>query len=138
MVKAGYSLTTSKRTNKLTRTKGWEEMIEKYISEEALLKVHKEGLQATKSSGVGGMTIGLKGSGEVESMGHSDMMVPDYAVRHKYLETGYKVRGRLKEKDITPTQNNFFFIDEQQQQRIAERLARRNTASDQPSETEPS
>lgn len=43
---AGYSVETSKRTNKLTRTKGWEELMEEYLPEEELARAHKEMLNA--------------------------------------------------------------------------------------------
>lgn len=42
MVKAGYSQTTAKRTNKLTRTKGWKELIEKCLSDNFLANKHRE------------------------------------------------------------------------------------------------
>lgn len=62
------------------------------IQDDKLFKVLDEGLEATKMQGVGGMAINMKG-GDVESMGHTDMVVADYAVRHKYLETGLKVKS---------------------------------------------
>lgn len=83
MVKAGYSPKTAQKTNKLTRTKGWRYLVDKYINEEKLAKVHAEGLEATKYESR------LSGRGESELM-----EVPDFAVRHKYLESGYKVRGK--------------------------------------------
>lgn len=95
MKEVNYAPSTASRTNKLTRTKGWQELIEKHISEAALTKVHAEGLKATKRQGVGGMVLNT----EKGEFGHSEIEVPDYAVRHKYLETGYKIRGRLKEAE---------------------------------------
>lgn len=83
MRKAGYAASTSSRTNKLTRTKGWEELVENFISDRKLAKVHSEGLEATKYESR------LSGKGESELM-----EVPDYSVRHKYLESGYKVKGK--------------------------------------------
>lgn len=116
MIQVGYAKSTSETSGKLTRSKGWNELIDKYISEEALMKVHAEGLKATKLSGTGGMRIGMKTDGSIDEVGHSDIQVPDYAVRHKYLETGYKVRGRMKEtSNGNPTTNNIvnIFTDEQ-------------------------
>jgi phage terminase small subunit len=63
------------------------------IPDELLEQVHLEGLRATKKSGVGGMAIGIDAGGDVESMGHENMIEPDYAVRHKYLDTAYKLKG---------------------------------------------
>lgn len=89
MREVGYSKTTASTTGKLTNSKGWQELIDKYISEEKLMKVHAEGLQAGKTIYKNNVT-----SGEIEEVGFE----PDYAVRHKYLETGYKLRKRLNDK----------------------------------------
>lgn len=62
------------------------------LTEELLLEVHLEGLRATKMDGKGGMMIGLSNGG-VESVGHTEMQTPDYAVRHKYLDSAYKLKG---------------------------------------------
>lgn len=83
MVKHGYSKSTAKNTGKLTNTKGWKYLVDKYISETKLAKVHAEGLAATKYESR------LTGKGESEII-----EVPDFSVRHKYLESGYKVRGK--------------------------------------------
>jgi len=80
MREEGYALSTSRSTGHLTKTKGWKELKEKYLPDNDLLKVHKEGLKATKI---------------ITSPTEPDKEYPDYAVRHKYLETGYKVKGRL-------------------------------------------
>ena len=89
MREVGYAKSTAKRTNKLTNTKGWQELMDKFISEEKLAKVHAEGLEAGKTIYKNNVT-----SGEIEEVGFE----PDYAVRHKYLETGYKVRKKLSDK----------------------------------------
>lgn len=85
----GYSEETSKRTNKLTKTKGWGELMEKYLPDKLLAKVHKEGLSATKRSGTGGMVLNT----EKSEFGHTEIDEPDYAVRHKYLDSAYKLKG---------------------------------------------
>lgn len=58
------------------------------IPDEDLLKVHLEGLKATRSQGVGGMVLNT----EKGEFGHTNIEVPDYAVRHKYLDTAYKIK----------------------------------------------
>jgi hypothetical protein len=63
--------------------------IAEQIPDELLVKTHLEGLKATKMQGVGGMLINT----EKGEFGHTDIEVPDYAVRHKYLESGYKLKG---------------------------------------------
>lgn len=71
MREAGYSPNTN-NPSQLTESKGWQELMDEYLPESDLVKVHKEGLKATT----------FKGD-------------PDFNIRHKYLETGYKVRGKL-------------------------------------------
>lgn len=102
MVKAGYALSSSKRTNKVTRTKGWKELMDKFIPDKELARVHKEGLSAAKK-----VFKNNNESGEIEEVGNE----PDYAVRHKYLDTGYKLKGYYAdgEKPLT-TQATFVQI----------------------------
>ena len=66
---AGYTEKTAKTPQKLTESKGWKELVEEYLPDDLLARVHHEGLQATK---------GKK---------------PDYFARHKYLDTAYKIKG---------------------------------------------
>lgn len=65
MREAGYSKSTATTTGKITRSNGWKELMDKYISDDLLAKVHNEGLQDK-----------------------------DANTRHKYLETGYKVKQK--------------------------------------------
>lgn len=78
LIKAGYSPTITRAPSKVTESEGWKQLVAKYLPDDLLMKVHTEGLTATKH---------LKDIGEVE----------DYQTRHKYLETAYKITGRLKE-----------------------------------------
>lgn len=50
MIEAKYAPSTAKRTNKLTRTKGWEELTKKYLNESELAKKHNEQLNSSKHS----------------------------------------------------------------------------------------
>lgn len=90
MVKAGYSLSTAKRTNKVTRTKGWEEMMEQHLPDSLLAKTHKEGLKASKTQ-----YKNNNETGEIEQVG----VEPDFAVRHKYLDSAYKLKGRYMDSE---------------------------------------
>lgn len=107
MREAGYSKTTAKTTGKLTRSKGWQELIDKFISEEALMKVHREGLSATQTR--------FTPEGE-------QIKITDFATRHKYLETGYKVRGRIKDNMPPQVLNVLNVYTTEQLQRIAARV----------------
>lgn len=108
MRKVGYAPSTAARTDKLTRRKGFKELLEKELPESNLLKVHKEGLKATR--------IIFTPEGEM-------IKTEDYATRHKYLETGYKVRGRLKGDEPTNTTNVFINnLTIEQQRRLAQEI----------------
>lgn len=74
MLKAGYSPATAKDPKKLTESPIFLKVLEKAgVTDEKLAERLNEGLDAT-----------FKGS-------------PDYNVRHKYLETGLRVKGHTKE-----------------------------------------
>lgn len=101
MVEAGYAASTADTTGKLTRSKGFKELIDKYISEDKLAKVHSEGLKATRHQPA------TEWQDERED-------IPDYATRFRYLETGYKLRGRLIEKEQTGNVNILIIAPETQ------------------------
>lgn len=48
MVSAGYSPNTAKTPGKLTRSKGWQELMDSLFPDELLLKKHRELLEAKK------------------------------------------------------------------------------------------
>lgn len=81
---ANYSEATINTPQKLTESKGFQELWEEVIPDKLLTKVHKEGLEA-------GRTIykNNNATGTVDEVGYE----PDYAVRHKYLDSAYKLKG---------------------------------------------
>jgi hypothetical protein len=85
MRKAGYSENTIKKPTNLTSSKGFIELMEKYFPDEDLLKIHKQGLKAVKRI--------LKNNKEF-------VIEPDYQIRHRYLETAYKIKGKYKDNSI--------------------------------------
>lgn len=91
MLAVGYSKSYSNAPTRLKSTIVWQELTEKYLPDLDLLAVHKEGLKAVKRS---------------TSLTEPDTIDPDYAVRHKYLETGYKIKGKLKDFEFPPSQGN--------------------------------
>lgn len=96
MKMAGYAETTSNTTSKLTASKGWAELVDRYISDESLAKVHRQGLGATSPFN---KIVGRDSKGAPE---YALIKVPDYSTRHRYLESGYKLRGRyVKESEGT-------------------------------------
>ena len=70
------------------------------VSEEKLAKVHSEGLEATKHIGT-----------------EDPIEVTDYATRHKYLVTGYEVRGMLRE-DVGTRNVNILVVSPEAQLRF--------------------
>ena len=78
------------------------ESIAESIPDELLKSVHLEGLRATRSQGVGGMVLNT----EKEEFGHTNIEVPDYAVRHKYLDTAYKLKNLYPKDGGTAIQIN--------------------------------
>lgn len=81
MRKAGYSEAMVKNPKKVTQAKGFKEvLLVMGITDEALARVLSEGLNATKvlpyKSGLSNTTT-----------------VPDFNVRHRYLETCLKLKG---------------------------------------------
>lgn len=93
MREAGYPDITAKNPKNLTESKAWLELVDQGLPDDMLLEVHREGLQAMKRSGTGGMKIGMGTDGEVNDFGHTEIDEPDYATRHKYLDTAYKLKG---------------------------------------------
>lgn len=79
MREAGYSLNTSRNPHQLTRSKAWAELLEEYLPDDLLARVHKEGLEAFKFS---------------SSPFSPEEKIPDFAVRHKYLETALEIKNK--------------------------------------------
>ena len=69
MREAGYSDAMAKNPQALKESSGWIKLMEEHISDDRLAQVHSEGLNAMRGE------------------------EPDHAVRHKYLDTGYKLKG---------------------------------------------
>lgn len=103
----GYSARTARNPKKLTESKGWEELLEQYLPDDLLSRKLKEGLEANKQLAT--RPIFKKEAPTSQSAGEVPLAttgefieVPDMAVRHKYVETALKVKGKLVEKtDLT-------------------------------------
>lgn len=94
MVDVGYSQAYADGGH-IKETKGWKELMKEYLPDDKLFIVIKEGLDANRV--ISAM------SGKQASGATSDFIeVPDHAVRHKFVETALKMKGRLVDKaDIT-------------------------------------
>lgn len=90
MRKAGYSESMVKNPQKVTRSKGFKEvLLVMGISDELLAKVLNDGLHATKVLSLG------TGSG-------NNITVPDFSNIHRYLETILKLKGYDKPSNSAP------------------------------------
>lgn len=96
MVDAGYSPNTAKAPSKLTNTDGFRiAMEEAGITDKRIADVLNEGLEATRA-----VVMGTKSDESFVDI------QPDFAIRHKYMETAIKVAGFVKELD-TPAGNTY-------------------------------
>lgn len=91
MLKAGYSPAMASNPHRLTKGKNFQALLKKHLPDSLLAKVHAEGLGAFK------FETQLTGKGESEIV-----KVPDFSTRHKYLDTGYKVKKLYPTDEDTP------------------------------------
>lgn len=97
MREAGYSPKTAENPSKLTRSQGFQSLMEQMgISDSRLVQKLDEGLEATKA-----VVMGVKSEDSFVDV------QPDFAVRHKYVETTLRLKGLGKEAgDINIQFNN--------------------------------
>ena len=99
--KAGYSDAMVKNSHKVSKSKGFKEiLIQQGITDEKLAKRLNEGLDATKAIVMG-----------KESNDSFVDVQPDFAIRHKYIETSLKLKGLMQDQSAS---NNFFQIIKEQ------------------------
>lgn len=134
MREAGYSPKTAKNPKKLTESAAWNDLMEKYLPEKELLKIHKSMLNAHR---VDHMVFPLKITDEaitdllnsanckVRKIMHGDTAIhvwfwaPDNKAKKDALDMAYKLRGSYapEKKDITTkgepiSQINYIIPDE--------------------------
>ncbi len=75
MRSAGYTPVTAHHTEKLTQSKGWQELMDEYLPDSLLAKVHQEGLN----------------------------LKPEHPTRHRYLDSAYKIKDKYpaEKHDVT-------------------------------------
>jgi len=92
MLAAGYTEATAHLAKQnLTSSEGWKVLMEEQLTDEFLMKVHQEGLMATEQRSMTVEIISVDGK-KVNKI--KNIKVPDYAVRHRYLDTAYKIRNK--------------------------------------------
>lgn len=77
---------SKRNTTVITKSKSWDILLKKHIPDSKLAIVLMEGLEAGKH-----IYKNNNETGEIEDMG----IEADYAVRHKYLETGLKLKNKF-------------------------------------------
>ena len=100
MIDSGYRPATVHNPDNLTDSDGWSILLETFIPDETLIIKLDEGLNADKPISAQILIQGNKTVVTKENEGQ--VVVPDYGVRHKYLETALKLKQKLMTKfDIT-------------------------------------
>ena len=86
MREVGYSENSAIAPEKnLTSSKGWNKLMDNKLPDDKLLNVHVEGLEAMRT---------------ILSHTEPDRDVPDHPTRHKFLETAYKIKGKLRDVSV--------------------------------------
>lgn len=75
MREEGYSPKSAKNPLQVTQSKSWEALLDEYLPESLIVKTHKEAFNAKR-----------------------DGNKPDWQIRMKASELGYKVRGKLVDR----------------------------------------
>lgn len=98
-IKAGYSHATAWNAHKnIEKRCGFDELLTKNgMDNDTIMKVMGEGLNATKVISCNVIAPNGEGMKDANSMTKDFIDVPDFGVRHKYLETLLKLKGELQE-----------------------------------------
>lgn len=91
---AKYSENTINNPSNLTESKAWQERMAEYLPDDNLFKVHQEGLESNR------VISAMKTDKEADGSTSDFIEVPDYATRHRYLETAYKLKRYLQDKAL--------------------------------------
>ena len=94
MINLGYSESYA-HSGQMKKTDTWKRLMRKYLPDRKLVKVVESGLGANR--------VISSFSGKQATGATTDFIeVPDFAVRHKFVETALKMKGRLiNRQDIT-------------------------------------
>lgn len=95
MKEVGYSLATAKNPKNLTESKGWGELMDKYLPDDEVLAEHQKGLHATKPIGALVMVKQSDGKEVVYKDNEGVIEVDDTPTRLKAVELAYKVKKKL-------------------------------------------
>lgn len=98
-IKSGYSIATAKNATKVMEKCGEFDaiLVNAGIDDVSLGKLIAEGLQANKVISCNVIANDGEGMKDANSMTKDFIDVPDWQVRHKFLETILKLTGKLKD-----------------------------------------
>lgn len=99
MLLAGYSPETASKPSNLTESKGWNELMDKYLPDADILRVHKEALSANK---ILSAKILVSGNEQTDDF----IEVPDHPTRLKAVELSYKVKKKIGDPNTLVQVNN--------------------------------
>jgi len=94
LLSAGYSASTSKCPSLVTRMRGWQQLVEKYLPDKKILEKHKELLEKKEILTRNNMT-----TGEIETISTGEI---DVQAVSKALDMFYKLKGSYSKEGITP------------------------------------
>lgn len=95
MKEVGYSPATAKNPKNLTESKGWNELMDKYLPDDEVLAEHQKGLHATKPIGALVMVKQEDGKEIVYKDNEGVIEVDDTPTRLKAVELAYKVKNKI-------------------------------------------
>jgi len=104
MIDANYSPKTAKNPEKLTNSKGWQELMSKHLPDSALAKKHRELLNKREY-----ITI----DGESEDVG------PETQAVSKALDMAYKLKGKYVNEDNQSNKTLIVMISGESSKRYA-------------------
>ena len=117
ILEAGGTLATARNPHITWRAKGFQMLFEAIISDDDLVKRHKELLDKQEIA-----TVTKRGEIIYSGQQHSDVK--------NALDLAYKLKGAYGEGG---TQNNFFIFNEEQRKLIARRILSRSGGGEEPS-----
>ena len=101
MVAAGYSKASAKNPQRLTESKGWQKLMEKYFPDQFLSKKHRELLNKKEF-----MSVGERGDRHIEPTGEIDPhavargLDMAYKLKNKYPAQKHQIEGEIKTIEI--------------------------------------
>ena len=113
MEMAGYAPSVIHATEKLTKSKGWNELMEQHFPDKMLAKKHHEGLNAVSKK------PHLVDRDDKGRPVYEYIPETDFDTRYKYLDSAYKLKRKYPKEGIDNT-NNILIVN------ISQEIAEKN------------